>query len=87
MGRNYAGCDYRYMHNHDFSSNSMHIRAEVFCLMQAGGFPYMVIDAVYCKNRTHNPFFISASLRARSRQCWGRWTFPPISGHNYIIFF
>ena len=43
-----------YVHNHDFNGMGAHIAANVFSLAQAEGFNYMVIDAGYRKNGTHN---------------------------------
>merc|ERR1719181_1988908 len=43
-----------YIHNHDFNGLGGHIGAQVFKMAQAEGHPYMVIDAGYRKNGTHN---------------------------------
>merc|ERR1719454_1733940 len=43
-----------YVHNHDFNGMGGHIGAQVFRMAQAEGHPYMVIDAGYRKNGTHN---------------------------------
>jgi len=43
-----------YVHNHDFNGMGAHVGAEVFRMAQAEGFNYMVIDAGYRKNGTHN---------------------------------
>merc|ERR1711959_124595 len=43
-----------YIHNHDFNGKGGHIGAEVLRMAQKAGFPYLVIDAAYRKNGTHN---------------------------------
>merc|ERR1719456_1675014 len=43
-----------YIHNHDFNGQGGHIGAEVLRMAQKDGFCYLVVDAAYRKNGTHN---------------------------------
>ncbi|CAD7950773.1 unnamed protein product [Amoebophrya sp. A25] len=43
-----------YIHNHDFNGEGGHVGKELLRLAQKNGFRYLVIDAGYRKNGTHN---------------------------------
>mmetsp|Transcript_53138 Transcript_53138/g.124477 ORF Transcript_53138/g.124477 Transcript_53138/m.124477 type:complete len:1295 (-) Transcript_53138:103-3987(-) len=58
-----------YIHNHDFNGLGGHTGAEVFTAMQKESMPYVVIDACYRKNGTHNDNTVmTASLNLTAEQ-------------------
>jgi biotin carboxylase/biotin carboxyl carrier protein len=43
-----------YIHNHDFNGLGGHIGQELLRTAQAAGYNYLIVDAAYRRNRTHN---------------------------------
>jgi biotin carboxyl carrier protein len=58
-----------YIHNHDFNGMGAHIGAELLRTAQKNGFNYLVVDAAYRKNGTHNDnTIVTDALNLRPEQ-------------------